>query len=77
MFNDNYYNGDPFALGLAGTPKENWPEITLKILSYSELLDKCLPDYAKQKIERAKVVDTIDEVSVAVISEHTVIVASK
>jgi len=64
LFNDNYYNGDPFAVGLWRIPQEKWPEIRLKILPYSDSLLSKFPLSIKENIQEAKAKGKLNNISV-------------
>lgn len=64
LFNDNYFNGDPFALGLWRIPQDKRPDIRLKILPYSDRLLPRLPEAVKEKIAKAKTAGSLNNVTV-------------
>jgi hypothetical protein len=64
LCDDNYCNGDPFAIGLWRIPAVQWPAIRLKILPYSEALASRLPDQARQQATTAKGDSSVNEVTV-------------
>ncbi|MGE4285441.1 MAG: beta-galactosidase [Phycisphaerae bacterium] len=64
FYDDNYYNGDEFATGLWRIAREDWDNLTLKVLPFSEGLENRLPAFAKEKIADAKAAGTLGEVSV-------------
>lgn len=64
LFDDNYFNGDPFDIGLWRIPAEDWPAIRLKVLPYSEGLLKYLPADVREKVSQIKAAGTVDNVTV-------------
>lgn len=70
LFNDNYFNGDPFALGLWRIRREKWPDIRLKVLPYSNALMSRLPESAKQIIIKAKEDNTLNDIRVEVVPQY-------
>jgi hypothetical protein len=64
LYDDNFYNGDPFAIGLWRIPAAQWPNIRLKILPYSDPLAARLPDAAKKAAADVKAASTLDQVTV-------------
>lgn len=64
LFDDNYFNGDPFAVGLWRIPQEKWTDIRLKILPYSDSLLSRLPEAVRQKVAEAKENGTLNDVSI-------------
>lgn len=70
LFNDNYYNGDPFALGLWRIPREKWSDIQLKILPYSDALLLRLPESAKQIIQQAKDNDALNRIAIDAVRQY-------
>ena len=66
LFGDNFYNGDPFLVGLWRIPESDWASIRLKILPCSDALLARLPAGAKQKISRAQAAGTLGKITVSV-----------
>lgn len=67
LFDDNFYNGDPFAAGLWRIPETQWSDVYLKVLPYSEGLESRLPAEAKRAVAEAQAAGTLHEVAVTVI----------
>ena len=65
LFDDNYYNGDAFAMALWRIPAGDWPKIRLKVLPYSDGLNGRLPAQGKAKVEQAKSQSALDRVTVS------------
>ena len=72
LFDDNYFNGDPFEIGLWRIPKDKQNDVQLYILPYSEGLDSRLPQYAKNKIEQAKKAGTINDISIEAVPTYEI-----
>jgi hypothetical protein len=64
LYDDNYYNGDPFDIALWRIPVEERANIQLKILPYSDALSSRLPAQAKEAIASAKATSTLDKVTI-------------
>jgi len=64
FFDDNFFNGDPLDLALWRIPADQWPNIRLKILPYSDALAQRLPPQALEAIAKAKASSTLDQVTV-------------
>jgi hypothetical protein len=64
FFDDNYFNGDPLDIALWRIPADQWPNIRLKILPYSDALAQRLPPQALDVIAKAKASSTLDQVTV-------------
>ena len=64
LYDDNFFNGDPFAIALWRIPADQWPNIRLKILPYSDGLSVRLPAFAKQVVAAAKAASAMDQVKV-------------
>jgi hypothetical protein len=64
LYDDNFFNGDPFAIALWRIPADQWPNIRLKILPWSDALIPRMPDQAKKEAADAKAASTLDQVSV-------------
>jgi beta-galactosidase len=62
LYDDNFYNGDAFAIALWRIPEDQWPNIRLKVLPYSEGLNARLPAFAQQKVADAKAASALDQV---------------
>jgi len=58
LFDDNYYNGDPFDIALWRIPPDQRDGIRLKVLPYSDALLSRLPTQAKIAIVSAKMAST-------------------
>jgi hypothetical protein len=65
LFLDNFYNGDPMPIALWRIPADQWVNLQLKVLPYSDGLAKRLPDSANAKIEKAKAAGTLNAVTVS------------
>jgi len=63
LFDDNFFNGDPFAIALSQIPADQWPDIRLKILPYSDAVAGRLPEAAKEEAAAAKAASTLDQVT--------------
>ncbi len=63
LFDDNFYNGDPFPLALWRIPATDWPNIHLKVLPFSDGLMGRLPDFATEKIKTARANGTLDQIT--------------
>jgi hypothetical protein len=64
FFDDNFYNGDPFSIALWRIPTTDWPNIKLKVLPYSYGLFGRLPQQARDLVNQAKKISTLDQVTV-------------
>jgi beta-galactosidase len=64
LVNDNFYNGDPFSIALWRIPFNDWSKIRLKVLPYSEALERRLPAAARANVSKAKVSYSLDQVTV-------------
>jgi hypothetical protein len=64
LYDDNFYNGDPFAIALWRIPADQWPNLSLKILPYSDALNARLPQQAKDAVAAAKAASILDSVTV-------------
>ena len=69
FFDDNFYNGDPFSIALWRIPADQWSTIRLKLLPYSEALDRRLPPEAVEAVAKAKASSSIDQVSAEVVEQ--------
>jgi hypothetical protein len=64
LYDDNFYNGDPFAIALWRIPADQWPNLRLKVIPYSDALLARLPAQAKEAAAAAKAAGTLDQVTV-------------
>jgi beta-galactosidase len=64
LYDDNFYNGDPFTIALWRIPAADWPKIRLKILPYSDGLFGRLPQQARDLVNQAKKDSSLDHVTV-------------
>jgi hypothetical protein len=64
LYDDNFYNGDPFAIALWRIPKNEWPDLRLKVLPATDALLPRLPEQAKNEITTAQAAGTIGQVTV-------------
>jgi hypothetical protein len=64
LYDDNFFNGDPFAIALWRIPADQWPAIHLKILPYSDALEPRLPSQAQSMVAAAKAGSTLDRVTI-------------
>jgi len=64
LFDDNFYNGDPFSIALWRIPADDWDKVQLKVLPYSDGLLKRLPPQALALVDQAKKDSTLDQVTV-------------
>jgi beta-galactosidase len=62
LLDDQYYNGQPFAIALWRIPIADWPKLRLKILPYSDGLRGRLPESARALVDQAKAARTLDAV---------------
>jgi hypothetical protein len=63
LYDDNFFNGDPFAIGLWRIPASRWPDIRLKILPYSDALAGRLPEEARKQADAAKAASAMDQIT--------------
>jgi hypothetical protein len=63
LYDDNFFNGDPFALGLWRIPASQWPGIRLKVLPYSDGLAGRLPEEARKQVDAAKAASAMDQIT--------------
>jgi hypothetical protein len=66
LFNDHYFNGDPISLGLWRIPHEQWPQIRLRVLPYTDELNERLPLETQRKVEQAKAAAVLNRVTISV-----------
>ena len=66
LYDDNFFNGDPFAIGLWRIPASDWAALRLKILPYSDALAARLPEEARRKAADAKAASALDEVTASI-----------
>ena len=64
LYDDNFYNGDPFSVALWRIPTADWPSLHLKVLPYSEGLRGRLPQPAGQLVDQAKKDGALDQVTI-------------
>jgi len=64
LYDDNFYNGDPFSIALWRIPAADWPNIHLKILPYSDGLFGRLPQQARDAVDQAKKDSTLDQITI-------------
>ena len=64
LYDDNFFNGDPFAIGLWRIPESRWREIRLKILPYSDRLAGRLPEEARKQADAANAASAMDQITV-------------
>jgi hypothetical protein len=64
LIDDDFFNGDPFAIALWRIPATDWADIRLKVLPYSEGLAARLPERARKEVGDAKAASTLDQVTV-------------
>ena len=64
LYDDNFYNGDPFSIVLWRIPATDWPNLRLKILPYSEGLFERLPQQARETINESKKTSTLDKITI-------------
>lgn len=72
LFDDNFYNGDAFSIGLWRIPEAQRGEVRLKVLPYSEGLAGRLPAEAREAAARAREAGTLNQVTVTVTETHEV-----
>jgi hypothetical protein len=70
LFDDNFYNGSSFSIALWRIPADQWPNIRLKILPYSDALGKRLPAQAADAVAKAKASSTLDKVDAEIVEQH-------
>jgi hypothetical protein len=64
LCDDNFFNGDPFAIALWRIPPDQWPAIRLKILPWSDALAARLPEQARAIAAAAKAASTLNRVTI-------------
>ncbi|HEX4085393.1 MAG TPA: beta-galactosidase [Chthoniobacteraceae bacterium] len=64
LYDDNFYNGDSFAIGLWRIPPSQWPNLRLKIIPYSDALAPILPVEAARQVTDAKAASLLNRVTV-------------
>ncbi len=64
LYDDNFFNGDPFAIALWRIPASRWHDIRLKILPYSDGLAGRLPEEARKQADAAKAASALDQITV-------------
>lgn len=64
LYDDNFFNGDPFAIGLWRIPASQWRDIRLKILPYSDALAARLPQEARKQADAAKAASALDQITI-------------
>jgi hypothetical protein len=66
LFDDHFYNGDPFAVALWRIPREKWGDVRLKVLPWFPALDARLPGIARKAVADANAAGTLDRIQVSV-----------
>ena len=74
FLDDDFFNGDPFAVALWRIPPADWPKLRLKVLPYSAGLDGRLPDAAKQKVARAAAQSALDRITISAVDQFRLLV---
>jgi beta-galactosidase len=69
LLDDQYYNGEPFAIALWRIPAAGWPNLRLKILPYSDGLRGRLPESAQALADQAKAAGTLDQVRATAVEQ--------
>jgi beta-galactosidase len=64
LYDDNFYNGDPFSVALWRIPATDWPNLQLKVSPYSDGLRGRLPQQAQDIVDQAKKDSTLDQVTI-------------
>jgi beta-galactosidase len=64
LYDDNFYNGDPFSVALWRIPATEWPNLQLKVLPYSDGLRGRLPQQAQELVDQAKKDSTLDQITI-------------
>jgi beta-galactosidase len=66
LYDDNFFNGDPFAIALWRIPKDQWANLRLKVLPATDSLLELhrLPEQAKNEITSAQAAGTVGQVTV-------------
>jgi hypothetical protein len=64
LYDDNFFNGDPFAIALWRIPADQWANLRLKVLPATDALLPRLPDQAKNEVATAHAAGTTDQVTV-------------
>jgi hypothetical protein len=64
LFDDHFYNGDPFAIALWRIAPSDWPAIRLKILPYSDALLARLPEETRAHIAQAQAAGALDRITI-------------
>jgi beta-galactosidase len=64
LYDDNFYNGDPFSVALWRIPATDWPNLQLKVLPYSEGLLGRIPQQARDIVDQAKKNSTLEQVTI-------------
>ena len=75
LFDDNFFNGDPFPIPLWRIPASDWQNIRLEVLPYSEGLNDRLPAEGKDKVRRAKRNSALDRITVTALDRLSLQVA--
>jgi hypothetical protein len=63
LYDDNFFNGDPFPIALWRIPAYKWPAIRLKVLPYSDALAARLPVQTKKAVAAAKAASLLDQMT--------------
>lgn len=66
LIDDHFYNGDPMPIALWRLPADQWSNLRLKILPYSDALDARLPEEAKHKVAAAKAASALGQITVTI-----------
>ena len=75
FFDDNFFNGDPLDIALWRIPADQWPNIRLKILPYSDALAQRLPPEATEVVAKAKASSTLDQPSAEIVEQQELAVS--
>jgi beta-galactosidase len=77
LYDDNFYNGDPFSIALWRIPATDWPKIRLKVLPYSDGLFGRLPQQARDIVNQAKKDSTLDQITIVAKDQLEATIAPK
>ena len=66
---DNFSNGEPYSIPLWRIPKEQYSQLTLKILPYSKTFGQKLSETARKAAENAAANGLLDAVTITVVEE--------
>ena len=75
LFLDNFYNGDPMPIPLWRIPADQWPNLRLKVLPYSDALLGRLPEQARDKVQKAKAAGTLNDVTISTIDQVQLVIS--